>query len=800
MPNDFDPTDIVEQAAATKNGTSDFDAEDIVVPEREPPGTMESALGGAEQGVTLGFADEITGGMQSGMDAGQQFLNKLGLAPESPTQVNARLAAEGVTGDVGPQSILNAYREARDIKRGEQKRMQDAHPLAYGLGEVGGGLLTAPLLPGGLGAAGGLTKEGLVAGPGMAGAAIGGLGGLGYSEADLTRGDITGALGDTARGAQLGAVVGTVAPPLIEQIKQTSAPAMDLLKQIFPKYTKAATKGLEGTDITQPQFQEEAERGVEGLSKQMAGEVTSAQSPEALARQKSMEQLSAQQSALENKRMAIVQEQESAINKQIDDVRSNIDETLNMQKKMNKAKSQEDVKKLNEEMVQNAKDLQTNLGTLKKTLGNSYKEIDDAASKVEMDFDNLDVIQNFQNTLIDQSGLDQGAVNSLMNKLKPIQGKGDFKSYQNLKNSFQQFFENNNTTVRIAAKKAYAQTNKKFADTLREMGQEDLANKLLDTNNKWGATMQLEETFVPTVAPDRITKQMVAEPKTIRTLQSFEKGSPEQMASSEEFLNLFKTLSPEQAQAVQAGAEGMATKMQQAKTLPELPSPTEAAKMDPRIQKLQSLLDEYKSGAAPEVKAIDTQLETIPSEMKAVKTAPTSVEKELSSLDVNNPAKLEKQINDIVRTVGQDKKLTKVHQIFDFLKKKNPEAATQYEQMSKDLADRLSLVKSGPIVRGINKGAVMAKNIKDQTMNLGKTLNDMPEESFAAMGNRIREAARSMGAGKQADAAMQYADMILKSKPGFGRKALINDLSQRPEFREIYRGVSSEEGVEDEQQ
>lgn len=133
---------------------------DDLVPQQEPS-ALESFGRGALQGVTGGFADEITGAIE-----------------------------HAITG--------KRYAQARDESRANYKAAEEANPTASLAGNVGGGLASI-FLPGA-----GVTRAATVAGRIGAGAALGGLAGLGNSEADLTKGDVAGAARDTAIGAAAG--------------------------------------------------------------------------------------------------------------------------------------------------------------------------------------------------------------------------------------------------------------------------------------------------------------------------------------------------------------------------------------------------------------------------------------------------------------------------------------------------------------------------------------------------------------------------------------------------------------------
>lgn len=129
-------------------------------------GKLESFGRAALQGVSGGFADEISGALESAF------------TPKT-------------------------YVQARDESRENFKTADEANPTTSLVGNLAGGFASS-LVPG-MGAVGkGLT--GAIA----TGAKLGGIYGLGNSTADLTKGDVVGALEDTAKSAALGGVAGGV--------------------------------------------------------------------------------------------------------------------------------------------------------------------------------------------------------------------------------------------------------------------------------------------------------------------------------------------------------------------------------------------------------------------------------------------------------------------------------------------------------------------------------------------------------------------------------------------------------------
>lgn len=192
-PNDYE---IVE-AGPPALDPSEYE----VVPEApapEKPGKLASLGRGLLQGATLGFADEIAGGV------------------------------EALTSD-------KTYAQARDESRAAFKAAQEANPKMFAAGEIGGGVATA-LVPG-LGLAKGAATVGKAA---LTGAKLGAAAGLGGSEADLTQGDLRGAAWDAGVGALLGAGAGAAGQKLAGAVK--GAPAR-VERRILDDLGNKATAG-----------------------------------------------------------------------------------------------------------------------------------------------------------------------------------------------------------------------------------------------------------------------------------------------------------------------------------------------------------------------------------------------------------------------------------------------------------------------------------------------------------------------------------------------------------------------------
>lgn len=135
-------------------------------PEASPVSKTESALRGAAQGASLGFADELTGGGEA-------------------------------LGDLlsGNSDFLDNYRKHRDESRANYKTAEEENPLSYLGGTLAGGLATPIPL-------GGAKTIGQMA---LTGAKLGAAAGLGAGEADLTQGELGKGIEETGKGALYGA-------------------------------------------------------------------------------------------------------------------------------------------------------------------------------------------------------------------------------------------------------------------------------------------------------------------------------------------------------------------------------------------------------------------------------------------------------------------------------------------------------------------------------------------------------------------------------------------------------------------
>lgn len=163
---------------------------------------QESAARGAAQGVTMGFADEITGAAKA-LGVTPQKLAMAFMGGNAIGEIGSYLTRRlGKTvAEKGTEGALESYRQERDESRAAYDAAEKANPKTYLAGQIGGGLATAVLPGGGAATLGKVVK---------AGAAYGAGAGAGESRADLTKGEVGDLVVDATKGGAIGVVGGAL--------------------------------------------------------------------------------------------------------------------------------------------------------------------------------------------------------------------------------------------------------------------------------------------------------------------------------------------------------------------------------------------------------------------------------------------------------------------------------------------------------------------------------------------------------------------------------------------------------------
>lgn len=237
----FDPDKFLRDTEPTE---SSFDP-DAFLAATEQPSQLEAAGRGAIQGATLGFGEEIGAAIRTPIELLMEKVKGL-VGSEAPLKVKETLAGDtsdlsslyegkspeavdqmlqdqGFTGAVEGQSAKEKYQELRGRVREANTAAREANPGTYLAGELAGGIAPG-FLSGGAATVASTAKTGLgkaaLKGAGY-GAAQGAVAGLGYSDADLTEGDVSGAALDTLIGAGTGVIVGGALPVAGKALKST---------------------------------------------------------------------------------------------------------------------------------------------------------------------------------------------------------------------------------------------------------------------------------------------------------------------------------------------------------------------------------------------------------------------------------------------------------------------------------------------------------------------------------------------------------------------------------------------------
>jgi hypothetical protein len=185
------------------------------------PGILQTIADQASQGATFGFGDEING-------VGEAIGRAAGFNNAGTDLIGMSRNQDGATLDL--DKLKAAYVSARDKTRNQLDAEQSTHPVISGASQVGGMFLNP--IAGEMGVAK------------LAG--LGGLQGLGDSKADLTEGDYTGALKDTAIGTAIGGATAVAAPYVNQGLKavggKVAGMAPEVAEYLMNKFNKGISK------------------------------------------------------------------------------------------------------------------------------------------------------------------------------------------------------------------------------------------------------------------------------------------------------------------------------------------------------------------------------------------------------------------------------------------------------------------------------------------------------------------------------------------------------------------------------
>lgn len=208
----------------------------------------ESAARGAYQGAGMGFADEQAGALDAlGGHLKRTFTN------------GWKRTGGGWVDDIKAEfgQVTDDYQRGRDESRQAYAEAQEANPVAYGTGQFGGAVATG-LMTGGASALGRAGLKGAL----TAGALEGAAGGVGSSEADLTKQDVDAyarTFRDSLEGAAKGAAFGGVGYGVGKGLKWIGGKALGALRNARGELTEGISAERQVADDAARAAEEKAQ-------------------------------------------------------------------------------------------------------------------------------------------------------------------------------------------------------------------------------------------------------------------------------------------------------------------------------------------------------------------------------------------------------------------------------------------------------------------------------------------------------------------------------------------------------------
>lgn len=533
---------------------------------------MQSFGKGVEQGTTLGFADEMAGGIQSGMDK----LAKLGVpgilpegVTETPDQVTEKLKAQGMTGD-----LPSTYEGARDDARAEYAKAKADNSKSYLGGNIAGGALTAAAAPviatpfGSAAIPAGATEAGLLARAGMGAAnaaPVGAAAGLGTSEAD----NIKDMAIDTTEGALTSAAIGGAIPVVGAGIKSTFNKGGEIIKSKAPSIHRAYEKGKEGIKTYGEDFQQATNDKLMQTSNKLKEFVL-------------------------GKRNELAQKNDEIVNhlgKQIDNTEKDI---VNYRKAMMEKQGQ----RMEKSKLGYAKQIEEKLLDQKAKVGQTYDAIENQIGDADIRFDMREQIANLGEDL-QVNGLLPEQAAQIQGRFEPYfkQETLSLPELKQMKILANRMMESKNPSIKASFRKMYGQINESQIATLEGNGMTDVARNLRGANQKYTKLLDLEDNFIGDLSKDRILKQTLTDNDTLSTLDKIVKTDAKSLNATDILNQKAQNLDPKFGNLIGNIGEDLQNKSQM---INNIPSEADMMANSGELQRLKALLQGAK--AKPEVK------------------------------------------------------------------------------------------------------------------------------------------------------------------------------------------------------
>lgn len=499
----FNPDEYLAKKSAEVETTS-FDPDAYLSTKtQEQPKTslLEAAKTFGLEGASRGFDDEL-GGV---LEAAGQFVGVKGMgAPTiSETEINTDNA-------LNLNKLLENYQSARDRRRAIKEQQRADRPGTALASNIVGGLVPIP--------GSNPVLEGAVAG-------------LGSSEADLTQGEFGKAALDTGLGAGIGKVASKVIPAAPTAalagagtgalvgggmaLADENATGEDVVNKLISggliggsvgalggaglsKLGKAGgtllnkisastglqqgfKKGLEGVDITSPQYGDEVYSGIKNLTDDVSQPI--------------LAQKQAEADFVQNSKNLFETQKNNTVKKfetEIDDLIKSYDEFKQADLARQAADKQGELDQLTSLTTKVADEFDSKLMKMEKQIGKDIEAVyAEAGDKFQTPVNLIDVVEGFK------ASLPQGfkPTGKMQTVLDASNGDVSLKDSKQLRDLFWSLRSDQDSTIRNAARESYYAYNNKVQSDLAMLNP-DLGAALQMNNAKWSSAAKVRDNFI----------------------------------------------------------------------------------------------------------------------------------------------------------------------------------------------------------------------------------------------------------------------------------------------------------------
>jgi hypothetical protein len=625
----------------------------------------EAALSGAVEGLTLSLDDEILGALT---------------APVASVMSDKPLSLD---------ELLNQYRTSRDRRREQKAQIAKDRPGTVLAANLAGGIAPAlftggsSLLATGAKALAPTTIKGM--------AALGGLAGLGASEADLTKGEISQAAIDTALGAGTGAILGKVAPkagkaPIIGGVAgagigatsaalDENATAEDMLNRtltggvlgagagmlagipgaiddvtklsnlIPDKLAKSYKLGKQGDLTGTKEFYNKTLKQVDDAAKEAADPIVK-------------EQLKQQKFAQESADLFEKQKQETidTFQNQIDDLLKKQDEFKAIEQSKIEGIKTENLNKLANKQLELADNINNTVSKVEKDVIDNINQVYKVADEHGIVINTIDTVQNFKDSLPENTLSKKD-----IEKLNQYTGAVSLEKVRELKNLIYRYTKSSDKTLSQNAREIYFNLIDDVAGQMDNQGHKPLSDTLRLNNQKYKLLQDFNDDFINFKEGD------VKANEAINLLKQFEASQADVTSNTtskaqaqsniDKLLAKLEKVNPEAAANLKTTGSQFAEQSIEAKALqPKIEIPTN--EFQPKIDTLQQQLKQVKASKyVPEVNKAQELFKGFSDEennlLNQLRPLVTKIEQQKGN--PNTEAQIQSLMTDMTKTMGEEK-------------------------------------------------------------------------------------------------------------------------------------------------